>query len=395
MKVGLVSGEFPPMQGGVGAFSQKLAEALASQGHEVHVVTSHQARPGATRRSMWDVKEPFTADFGCLHPVVKRWGPAALSSVAAVVQRYQLDVVNLQYQAAAYGMWLPAIGFLPWRLRGLAQVAVTFHDLRVPYLFPKAGRLRRQAVAHLARNADGAIATNKQDYAALEALAVRRLAHISIGSNIRPAAVSAEKITALRERLGLRPENCLVGYFGFLHPSKGAQLLVDALSRLERPLHLIFIGGRVGSSDSANSQNYARLVEERVASLNLAERVHWTGFLSEAETSLHLQACDVMAMPYRDGASLRRGTLMAVLAHARPVITTEPAGPLPELAHGKNAWLLPVDDVEALQQALEALAADAELRQRLGQGAGRLGRTYSWQQIGLATAEFYTQLLAE
>ena len=47
-------------------------------------------------------------------------------------------------------------------------VVVTFHDLRVPYLFPKAGRLRPAAVTHLARAAAGVIATDPADEAELK-----------------------------------------------------------------------------------------------------------------------------------------------------------------------------------------------------------------------------------
>jgi glycosyltransferase involved in cell wall biosynthesis len=39
MRIGLVTGEFPPDQGGVGDFTHHLAEALAALGHDVHVVT--------------------------------------------------------------------------------------------------------------------------------------------------------------------------------------------------------------------------------------------------------------------------------------------------------------------------------------------------------------------
>jgi hypothetical protein len=62
---------------------------------------------------------------------------------------------------------------------------VTFHDLRVPYLFPKAGPLRRWIVYHLARSAEGVIATNDEDFHRLLTEArPRRLALIPIGSNI-------------------------------------------------------------------------------------------------------------------------------------------------------------------------------------------------------------------
>ena len=35
MKIGLISGEFPPMPGGVGDFSRLLAENIQQQGHDV------------------------------------------------------------------------------------------------------------------------------------------------------------------------------------------------------------------------------------------------------------------------------------------------------------------------------------------------------------------------
>ncbi|MEZ4516231.1 MAG: glycogen/starch synthase [Chloroflexota bacterium] len=34
----MVTGEYPPMEGGVGAFTEQLAQALAALGHEVHVI---------------------------------------------------------------------------------------------------------------------------------------------------------------------------------------------------------------------------------------------------------------------------------------------------------------------------------------------------------------------
>ena len=40
MKIGLVTAEYAPMQGGVGDFTREVARALAALGHEVHVVTS-------------------------------------------------------------------------------------------------------------------------------------------------------------------------------------------------------------------------------------------------------------------------------------------------------------------------------------------------------------------
>ena len=59
--------------------------------------------------------------------------------------------MHIQYQSAAYGLH-PAVNYLPWRLRALQHrpaIGATFHDLRFPYIFPKAGPLRWQAVLAL------------------------------------------------------------------------------------------------------------------------------------------------------------------------------------------------------------------------------------------------------
>ncbi len=156
MRIGLVTGEFPPDEGGVGDFTLRLAEALAALGHDVHVIT------GPLRKTEYAIRHtPFT-----VHRAVSSWRWGCWRAVLRVAREQRLDVLNLQYQAAAYGMH-PAVHFLP-RRSARPPVVVTFHDLRVPYLFPKAGPLRWQAVRLLARRADGVIVTNREDYLRLE-----------------------------------------------------------------------------------------------------------------------------------------------------------------------------------------------------------------------------------
>jgi glycosyltransferase involved in cell wall biosynthesis len=131
----------------------------------------------------------------------------------------------------------------------------------------------------------------------------------------------------------------------------------------------------------------------QIEALGLAGRIHWTGFLSDARVSAHLQAADMLVMPYRDGASLRRGTLMAALAHGRPLITTTPAAPTPQLISGENCCLVPVGDAAALGTAVQTLTNDADLCKTLGQGAAELAEQFSWGKIAEETAVFYQTLL--
>jgi len=201
-------------------------------------------------------------------------------------------------------------------------------------------------------------------------------------------------VTAVRQQLGLGADDCLLGYFGFLNQSKGADALAAALAELPSRFHLLFIGGQTGASDPDNNRAYLAGLKAQITAAGLDGRVHWTGFVTDEQVSHFLRAADVMALPYRDGASLRRGTLMAVLAHGRPLITTAPAASTPELVHGENSWLTPPGDAEALAQAIRQVAADKRLRQKLGGGAAQTAGLFSWQRIAGETAVFFEKLLA-
>lgn len=203
MRIGLVTGEYPPMEGGVGAFTEQLARALHLLGHEIHVITSTKARPNDAPRTLAAVREPLDLGYARLHPRVGRWRWPSLSAVADLVIRYDLEVVNLQYQAAAFNMRSPAISYLPWRLKSIAPTVVTFHDLRVPYLFPKAGGLREAAVRGLAHRAQGCIATNPADDRRLLAWAGGPVRQIPIGSNIEVYEPNHVEIAEARIGLGV------------------------------------------------------------------------------------------------------------------------------------------------------------------------------------------------
>lgn len=397
VRIGLVTGEFPPMQGGVGGFTRALAQGLAELGHEVHIYTSRHARPTPARQAR-DLRQPLPLDYGWLYPFGRRWTWRDMADIADWTLRHELQVVNVQYQAAAYHMRWPAVNWLPWRLRRLTSSIVTFHDLRPPYLFPKAGRWRRWVVFQLARLADGVIVTNPEDYATMTQAIVgprlppSRVAEIPIGSNIPVQPRLAEAVDGRRAALGLDEQAVLLGYFGFLNPSKGAEVLLAALRRLDDRYHLLFIGGQTGASDPDNNRAYLRQVERQIEAAGLGARVHWTGFLPEAEVSQALYAADLVVMPYQDGVSLRRGTLMATLAHGRPLLATAPAGQTGGLEHGHQLWLTPPGDADRLAEAIEYLAGRPALAQMLGEAGRVFAQRFTWDSIARRTSAFYARI---
>ena len=388
MNILFVSGEFPPMQGGVGDYTREIALALRALGCQVSVVTSTRARPVAGLT---------------VHPVIETWNWRSWKAVLDVVRLQQPDVVHIQYQAAAYALH-PAINFLPRRLRrlgaGRPASAVTFHDLKVPYLFPKAGRLRRWVVHELARRSDAAICTNKQDFEDLRAQLDSPPTLIPIGSNIDPKLPEGYERQAWRAQWGVGPDDLLLSFFGFINDRKGVDVLLHVLSRL--PLEtpemgkpsLLFIGGQTGASDPTNI-TYLGRIQALIEELGLVERVHWTGYVSAEEVTAAFAAGDLCVLPYRDGVSFLHGTFHAALAHGVPILTTEPRVALPELAHGENVFLVPPQDAEALAGAIQRLAIDPALCRLLGRGALALAGEFRWDRIAEQTMDVYRRIAAE
>jgi glycosyltransferase involved in cell wall biosynthesis len=293
----------------------------------------------------------------------------------------------------------PAINLLPPQKVGWRKTAIvaTFHDLREPYLFPKAGPLRWKVVLALARRAHGRIVTNREDEIRLAEFDVPSpTVRIPIGSNISPSLPASYDRHAARARWGVGPGDLLLGYFGFLNERKGGEDLVEALARLVEkgtPAHLLLIGGRTGTSDPTNAE-YARRVETLIASRGVLHRVHRTGFVSPQEVSASLTACDVCLLPYHDGVSLRHGSLHACLAHGLPIVTTLPAISTPELRSDDNVLLVPAHDVVAMARAVAMLHADPKSRHRLADGALALAAEFTWDRIAARTLALYSELIS-
>lgn len=393
MRIGLITGEFPPDQGGVGDFTNRLAHALTDLGHQVHVLTSV---PPSSRPPQGPPPEGARSAAVTVHRVVTSWGIGCWRQLSGLARDLNLDVLNVQYQAAAYNM-RPAVSFVPRRLPAVSTA--TFHDLKVPYLFPKAGPLREWVVHALARRVDGVIVTNREDELALlePGAGVSALTRIPIGSNIDTSLPVGYDRDAERARWGVQPGDLLLGYFGFLNESKGGETLIRTLHRLIEdglPAHLLKIGGRTGSSDPTN-RAYAQRVENLVGDLGLEDRVHFTGYVTAEQVSASLQAVDVCVLPYRDGVSFRRGSLMACLAHGRPIVTTPPAVPLPEIEDGRNARLVGPENPAETASAVREIAEIPALRTRLEEGALALSAGFAWDRIAESTVAFFKRLLKE
>ena len=153
---------------------------------------------------------------------------------------------------------------------------------------------------------------------------------------------------------------------GTLHEVKGQAVLIEAC-RLLALRGIAFRCDLVG--DGPDRDDLLR--QARAAGLE--QRVRFLGALTREEVAARLRDSDVAvvpSVPTRDGR--REGlpvALMEAAATGRPVVASRLSGIPEAIEHGAQGLLVPPGDAPGLADAIATLAADPQLRERLGAAA--------------------------
>ncbi|MFM2308291.1 MAG: hypothetical protein RLY87_411 [Chloroflexota bacterium] len=377
MRILMISAEYPPMSGGIGDYTRRLSVALSQRGHEVAIMTGKQGQAYRDAARIYPVR-------------IEKWDSSCIPIIRQTIAKLQPDIVHIQYQTGAYDMKV-AINRLPRllsreRKQGL-RVVTTAHDLLPPYLFPKAGFLRNWYTKKIIQDADGAVMTNAGDYHTVvddaKGMWNPNTVFIPIGANVSPAPPENYDRTLWRSRFGVLNGDMLLAYFGLLTHTKGIDTLLLAMRSLPATTRLALIGGE---GESNEDQAYARRVRQNIIDYGLEDRVIVTGHAEPTDVSAYLIAADAVVLPFSDGYSYRRGSLLTALAHSVPVITTKAQlavsqDPLPDLMDGKHALLVEPDSDTALAEAIERLRTNPELAFHLSRGGRELMDVFGWDRI--------------
>lgn len=151
----------------------------------------------------------------------------------------------------------------------------------------------------------------------------------------------------IREKRPSQSPNLI--YVGVLIPRKGVHLLLDAFAGVvdEFPeSHLWLVG-------SADNPQYAANLVEQAKRLGIAERVTFVGHLPQSELASYLGSSRALVLP-SSSEGLPRVVIEAMLS-AVPVVATNVSGIPDVIRDGVNGYLVPPDDVPALEKALRTV----------------------------------------
>jgi glycosyltransferase involved in cell wall biosynthesis len=392
MKVLIISAAYPPMQAGEATNTYHLCRQLAARDVEVHLLTS--VRNTGTDEGQVHV-----------HPIVKNWDWRDLFRIRAFIKGLAPDAVFLMYIGLMYNFH-PMVTFLPTVSKRLFphMPFITRYESAFVGADPSktgvASRAIRRLMVGWAGSHDVAYSSGTllRDSDAVIALCERHrdmLIHewgpvsgkvklIPPPPNLRIVSNALGTARARgRELLGLKPDDFVVTFFGYLYPIKGIDTLLRAFAKVssQRPnAKLLFIGGKVDLAVEGGA-SYFDEMQALAKHLHIDGRTIWTGSFNseEEEASLYLHASDVCVLPFLEGVQLNNSSFASMVAHGLPILVT--SGPMMDKAfvHGKNVLTFAPKDPDALTSLLLEVMDHADLRERLRAGAVKLAdEWFSW-----------------
>jgi len=151
---------------------------------------------------------------------------------------------------------------------------------------------------------------------------------------------------------------CQLLFVGRLDAVKGVVVLFDAVASLiaaGNDLHLTLVGDGPQRSE----------LERRSVELGIASSVTFAGYRNQEQVQQHLRESDVFVLPsFAEGVPV---SLMEAMAMSLPVVATNVGGVTELVRDGRNGKVVAPGDAVALEAAIAELAADPDLRRRLGE----------------------------
>ena len=199
---------------------------------------------------------------------------------------------------------------------------------------------------------------------------------------IRGSGVDTEHLAPLPEP----PAPVTAAYVGRMLADKGVPTLIDAVKRLrDRGVEM-----RLLLAGDCDTENPGSLTPEQLREFVGALGIQWLGHVSDIR-EVWRQAHFAVLASRREGLPK---SLLEAAACGRAMVATDAPGCREVAIEGNTAFTVPVDDVEALADAMARLTEDAALRQTFGKAARSLVEAeFSADAIGRQIVALYNRLI--
>ena len=332
MKVMLITGSYPPDVCGTADYTARLSESIQSQGVEVEVFYR------------------------------KRWGLTHVRSLLREIAHSKPDVLHMQYPTTGYGWKLG-----PQAIGTLKPLVVTLHEASQSHI------MRQFSLYPFLLRSRHFIFTNPYERAHVARLApwiAGRSTDIPIGCNL-PIAARQAKLMGI------------ITCFSIIRPNKGLEDVVEAGRLLQAQGSTVRI--RVIGAVKLGFEDYF----DKLKAASEGLPIDWITGLDDETLSRVLAGTRLAYLPFPDGASERRSSLVAMLMNQACVLTTVGNHTPEDMRSGIIAVASPK---EAVARAQVLLCQPEEMESVAALGAAYAQR-FNWDSIGQRHLDVYKDVL--
>jgi glycosyltransferase involved in cell wall biosynthesis len=316
-----------------------------------------------------------------IHPL-RDW--QSYQALKRAVAGYKPDVVHthsgkagLFGRKAAYALRVPAIVH--------TVHGAPFH----PYQSRGAQAVFQACEKYAARRCDAivSVADAMTDLMVAASVAPReKFTTVYSGMEVEPFLAANNHRQQTRARLGYNDQHIVVGKIARLFHLKGHDDLIAAASKAVRSqpqLRFLLVGDGI----------LQQQLRQQIQQAKLSDYFQFTGLVPPTEIPALLGAMDIVVH-----TSLREGLARVLpqgLIVGKPVISYDIDGAREVVIPNETGVLLQPRDIEGLAAAIQHLANDPNLRQRLGQeGRRRFTETFRHEHMTAQLRALYERLLA-
>ncbi len=161
-----------------------------------------------------------------------------------------------------------------------------------------------------------------------------------------------------------------------LEHQKAQDIVIRALPLLSSNIKFLIVGG---GQDEA-------MLKELVKELGVGDRVMFAGQVTRDEVTAYRRASDIFVANSRsEGLG---NAFISALASRLPLITTGVGGIADYARDGETAWIVPVDDPQALADKVKEVLANPQKAQEISErGRALVEAEYDWDKIAVQMRE--------
>lgn len=379
IKVCMVSGDYPPIKGGLADYTKCLFDELKKRinKNNVFLITSKEAK----KENKNIINE------------IKKWNLWGIIKTVIIIKKNKPNIVHIQYPTAQYKKNI-SINFLPLLLKTFTSIPIilTIHEFSNKSIY---GRLRIMPMIMFSNKTIIVSEEYRSDILKLawplKKYLNKKIIYIPIGPNIafKNIEFSKKEIQEIKKSLKIKIDDFVICFFGWITKGKGIEFLLETFQELIKNqysnLKLLFIGDQ--------EKNFFNQIKLTIKKYKLESKIVFTGYCSPTDVSKYMMISDMCVEPFEDGIKSKRGSFLVPLFHKLPIVTTK-SDFIPEgLIDYENVILINYGNKEQLKKAILDLLKNPALKHQISQNTKNILHLYSWETITKRIIELYVQCL--